>query len=333
MSKNFSRKKFLFGALCALIISIASCASAGRLQAPPMEADSAAWIVYWDWERGVSEAQTQKPDTIVAFAANFADDGRVVLPKELTAERLAQLPAQKTFLSFVNDKQQGEKMLMKDTQILKKLLGKKKSRRQHIAEIISLCKQYNLRGLEIDYENIWRDKELMKSFSEFVKELHQEAQAENLQLRVVLEPRSLRYAAELPEGVEYVVMFYNLYGGHSEPGPKADRRFIWQTLTQVAKLPGTPNVAFANGGYDWTAPKKAKSLTQEQAVGLQQKYQAKPQRDDSSQALYFSYENAGEKHTVWYADARTLAYWQELAQSVGFKRLSIWRLGGNELQN
>lgn len=331
MKKIFSSKKLILCALCALVISISSCASAGKLQAPPMEADSAGWVVYWDWERGVREAQQQKPATLVAFAANFAEDGRLVLPAELTAEHLAQLPAEKTYLSFVNDQHKGEQTLMKDTTVLKKLLNKKKSREQHIAEIIALCKQYDFAGVEIDYENIWRDKALMKNFAAFITELREKTQTENLKLRVVLEPRTLRFAEELPGNAEYVVMFYNLYGGHSGPGPKADRRFIWHTLSQAAKLPGTPNVAFANGGFDWTATRKAKSLTQVQAVALQKKYHVEPERDENSRALHFSYDDGKEKHTVWYADEQTLLYWQELAQAVGFKRISIWRLGGNEL--
>ena len=331
MNKFFSRKKLIFGLLCAFIISIASCASAGRLEAPPMEPQRSAWVVYWDWQRGVDEAKVAKPDVLVAFAASFDEAGALRLPKELTAEQLAKLPAEKAYLSFVNDKQDGEKVLTKDTKVLKKLLAKKNKRTQHIQEIITLTKQHNFCGIEIDYENIWRDKSLMKDFSSFLEELKVKAGENNLKLRVVLEPKTLRYAQDLPKDVEYVVMFYNLYGGHSGPGPKADRRFIWHTLSAVAKLPGTPNVAFATGGFDWTAPRKAKSLTQMQAEALMKKYKVNPERDDASRALHFEYDDDKVKHTVWYADGETLKYWQGLAEAVGFKRISIWRLGGNEL--
>lgn len=323
-------KKIIFGLLCAFVLSLTSCASAGRLQAPPMEAEKSAWVVYWDWDRGAREAQATQPDAVVAFAANFDAQGDVVLPKELTTERLAALPKEKAYLSVVNDQLAGEKTLLKDTKLLKKLLGKKAAREEHIDELVALCKKNAFTGLEIDYENVWRDAGLMKNYAAFLAELRDVAQAENLKLRVVLEPKTLRYAELLPADVEYVVMFYNLYGGHSGPGPKADRRFIWSTLSQAAKLPGTPNVAFANGGFDWSAPKKARGITQAQAVMLQQKYKAQPERDEKSRALHFTYNEGKEQHTVWYADEETLAYWQELAQAVGFKRISIWRLGGNE---
>lgn len=294
-----------------------------------MKEQKSAWVVYWDWDRGVQEAQAQRPDALVAFAASFDEQGALVLPVELTQERLAALPADKAYLSFVNDQKQGEKTLLKDTRLLKKLLGKK-ARQQHIADILALSKLHGFMGVEIDYENVWRDAELMKDYAAFIRKLRDECKAQNMQLRVVLEPKALRSAQLLPKDVEYVIMFYNLYGGHSGPGPKADRRFIWHTLSEAAKLPGTPNIAFANGGFDWSAPKKAKGITLAQAVALQKKYQAQPERDENSRALHFTYSQGSEKHTVWYADEATLNYWQQLAQAVGFKRFSSWRLGGSE---
>lgn len=324
-------KKIIFGFLCIFVLSLTSCVSAGKLAAPPMEEQQSAWIVYWDWDRGVSEAQKNKLDTLVAFAASFDEQGKLRLPAEMTEERLAALPKDKTYLSFVNDQQQAGKALLKDTKLLKKLLTKKTTRQQHIADVLALSKRYGLAGVEIDYENVWKDAGLMKDYVAFIKELRDECRAQNMQLRVVLEPKALRYASLMPEDVEYVIMFYNLYGGHSGPGPKADRRFIWHTLSEAAKLPGTQNVAFANGGFDWSAPKKAKGITLEQAVALQKKYQAQPERDEKSRALHFTYSVGAEKHTVWYADGETMVYWQQLAQAVGFKRFSSWRLGGNEL--
>lgn len=321
-------RKIVFGLLCIVVMSLTSCVSAGRLEAPPMEEQKSAWVVYWDWDRGMKEAQ--RSDVLVAFAASFDEQGELVLPAELTQKRLTALPADKAYLSFVNDQKHGEKTLLKDTRLLKKLLGKK-ARQQHIADILALSKQHGFMGVEIDYENVWKDASLMKDYAAFITELRDECKAQNMQLRVVLEPKALRFAELLPDDVEYVIMFYNLYGGHSGPGPKADRRFIWHTLSEAAKLPGTPNVAFANGGFDWSAPKKAKGITLEQAVALQKKYQAQPERDEKSRALHFTYSVGAEKHTVWYADEETMAYWQQLAQAVGFKRFSSWRLGGNEL--
>ena len=323
-------RKIILGLLCTLVLSLSSCVSAGKLTAPPMEEEQSAWIVYWDWDRGVSEAQKNKPDALIAFAASFDEQGKLCLPALMTKERLAALPKENTYLSFVNDQQQAEKALLKDTKLLKKLLGKKASRQQHIADVLTLGRDCGFMGVEIDYENVWKDAALMKAYAAFIAELRDECRAQNMKLRVVLEPKALRYANIMPEDVEYVIMFYNLYGGHSGPGPKADRRFIWHTLSEAAKLPGTPNVAFANGGFDWSAPKKARGITLAQAIALQQKYQLQPERDEKSRALHFTYSVGAEKHTVWYADSETLSYWQQLAQAVGFKRFSSWRLGGNE---
>ena len=227
-------KKIIFGLLCLVVLSLSSCASAGKLQAPPMEAEKSAWVVYWDWDKGAGEAQQQKNDALVAFAASFDEQGGLALPAELTAARLAKLSPERSYLSFVNDQKQGSNTVLKDTRLLKKLLAKKASRKHHVADIIALGKENKFSGVEIDYENIWRDAALMKSYAEFVSELRDECRAQDLKLRVVLEPRTLRYAKLLPQDVEYVVMLYNLYGGHSGPGPKADRRFIWRKRFSIS---------------------------------------------------------------------------------------------------
>ena len=38
-------KKIIFVLLCLVVLSLSSCASAGKLQAPPMEAEKSAWVV------------------------------------------------------------------------------------------------------------------------------------------------------------------------------------------------------------------------------------------------------------------------------------------------
>ena len=216
--------------------------------------------------------------------------------------------------------------MLKDVQLLHRLLDKEAARRKHIEEIIKLCKDKGFAGVEIDYENLWQEEDLVQSFGLFAQELKAACDNNGLKLRLVLEPKTLAYAEALPEKIEYVVMFYNLYGPHSGPGPKANEKFILRTLKQMEKLRGTPTIAFANGGFDWAEGGKASGLTQAQAEALAQKYQAAPQRDKASRALYFSYSVKDEAHTVWYADELTLAFWRNIAAKYGYQRFSLWRL-------
>lgn len=325
-------KKFALAFLAVACVGMTSaCAFAKPKQAPPMKPQNSAWAVYWDWQRGMEQVAVGEGQACVAFAAAFNEQGKLQLPKEFTRESLDALREQaggkNIYLSIVNDKQEKDsKILLKDTAVLKKILAKKSQRSKHITEIVELAKENGFAGVELDYENIWQDEKLVKDFALLVEELKPVTREVGMKLRVVLEPKTLAYAEKLPADTEYVVMFYNLYGLHSGPGPKANKKFILRTLTQVEKLKGTPNIAFANGGFDWSDGGKTVGITTAQAKCLAQKYNASISRDAESHALRFTYVENGIEHTVWYGDAVTIAYWRSVVEEYGYKRFSLWRL-------
>ena len=323
------KKKIIAAVLLACVGYAWSCIAAIPKQAPPMVPERSSWVVYWDWQQGLEQARHQDDQALVAFAVHFDKNNRLTLPEGLDFAALKQekkLTAKRFYLSFVNDKEADKGSVLKDVQLLHRLLDKEAARRRHIEDIVNLCKAKGFAGVEIDYENLWQEEALVQSFALFAKELKAACDNNGIKLRLVLEPKTLAYAELLPEKIEYVVMFYNLYGSHSGPGPKANEKFILRTLKQMEKLKGTPTIAFANGGFDWTEEKKAAGLTQHQAEALVKKYQAGPVRDNASRALYFNYEEKGKKHTVWYADELTLAFWRNIAEKYGYQRFSLWRL-------
>ena len=323
------KKKIIAAVLLACVGYAWSCIAAIPKQAPPMVPERSSWVVYWDWQQGLEQARHQDDQALVAFAVHFDKNNRLTLPEGLDFAALKQekkLTAKRLYLSFVNDKEADKGSVLKDVQLLHRLLDKEAARRRHIAEIVKLCKAKGFAGVEIDYENLWQEEALVQSFALFAKELKTACDNNGLKLRLVLEPKTLAYAELLPEKIEYVVMFYNLYGPHSGPGPKANEKFILRTLKQMEKLKGTPTIAFANGGFDWTEEKKVTGLTQAQAEDLAKKFNAVTARDKESRALYFTYEEKGKAHTVWYADELTLAFWRNIAEKYGYQRFSLWRL-------
>lgn len=322
------KKKIIATVLLGCVGYAWSCIAAIPKQAPPMVPERSSWVVYWDWQQGLKQAQHQDDQVLVAFAVHFDKNNHLVLPEglDLSSLKKEQPSGRRLYLSFVNDREVGKGFLLKDVQLLHRLLDKEAARRRHIEEIIKLCKAEGFAGVEIDYENLWQEEALVRSFALFGKELKSACDNNGLKLRLVLEPKTLAYAELLPEKIEYVVMFYNLYGPHSGPGPKANEKFILRTLKQMEGLRGTPTIAFANGGFDWAEGGRASGLTQAQAEALAEKFQAAPQRDKASRALYFSYSVKDEAHTVWYADELTLAFWRNIAAKYGYQRFSLWRL-------
>ena len=323
--------KSIVAILILSVCFLCACGTDKKIQAPKMKPSQAAWSVYWDWANGIDEAQDDKYQDVIVFAADFDSKSNIVLPKKFNLDDFKDLSNRKLFISFVNDIQtQSSGTIQKDIVFLNKLLETPESRRQHISDVIKICRDNGFDGIEIDYENIWKEKALVENFVSFVKELHKETQMNLLDLRVVLDVRALKYAKIFPDDVEYVVMFYNLYGLHSGPGPKADKEFILSTLEKMQNLKGTPNIAFANGGFDWCEGSKTRSLTSKQARLLAKRMKVEPKRDFASNALYFTYMQNDKKHTVWYGDETTIEYWCDIAKQYGYKRFSLWRLGGSK---
>lgn len=294
------------------------------------------WIVYWDAKAGIEEAAAMDPipDRLIAFEALFDPEEYVVLEpeaEEMLREMQNRFPAERIWLSVVNDlaKKEGG-YSNKDRNLLRDLLATPESRESHIRELTSLAEEWQIRGIEIDYENIHGDRELWQKFAAFITELYSTLKARGIALRVCLEWDSIMYM-EMPEGPEYSIMCYSLYGYHSGPGPKADRGF----LEKVASLyQGREDccMALATGGYDWKGNQAEREVTEKQAEEIFRSRNMRPGRDPESGAMRGTYLQDGEEHTVWYADAETLKKWMGILTEYGYDRFDFFRLGGTRAE-
>ncbi len=300
--------------------------------APP----GSAWLVDWDFENGWADAARLEPclDTVQVFAAYFDHEGRLVLPepirKWLDSPTAADYPGEKLLLSVVNDLDSyGEKPVLKDPDLITRLMATRESRQRHKQDLLALLASNRFGGLELDYERVkitdW------PRYLDFCRDLAAELKGMGKRLRVVLEPKRDYYRTRFPEGPEYSVMAYNLFGNHSGPGPKANAAFIEQ-MYQQCRSAGLkqPRLALATGGFDWAGEKDAKGIGEHQAVLLAEKHGVKPLRQADSRYMVFNYETPdGKKHEVWYADGHTIAYLRRVARAYGFDQIDLWRLGGN----
>ncbi|MDU4959567.1 MAG: hypothetical protein E6X17_02745 [Sporomusaceae bacterium] len=290
-----------------------------------------AWLTHWDWADGDRELKRweNQLSSLSYFAATFDANDRLVVAPELSQPR-PKTGGYTRYLTFVNDRENADgSVTLKDTAVLQRLLTDETALDRHIDEIIALTAAGGYNGIEIDYERVWKEQPLTEPFSRFISRLYTRALQSGLGLRVVLEPGTPFQTAGLISGPEYVVMFYNLYGLHSSPGPKADAEFIQKTAARMAVLPGTKAAAFAGGGCLWGDNGEKRFLTEVEARTLAALHAVRPQRDESSQSLVFSYQENGVSYQVWYADFLTLRAWIRTAQSQGISSIFLWRLGGN----
>jgi spore germination protein YaaH len=296
------------------------------------------WTVYWHKEGVVEEIQLMKEriENVCYFAAYFNHKNELILPDETTEmfETIKKNFNQEKwthYMTVVNDKvSEDQSTSLKDTQLLYQLFSNEKIMNHHIQDILNLAIKNGYEGIEIDYEAIRMDLELWNLFIDFCNKLYEKADTKGLKLRVLLEPTTPFEKLTFPEGPEYVMMCYNLYGMHSEAGPKANKAFIQQQIQQMKRLPGKKDFAIATGGFDWSLDGTVTALTEIQAYSLAVEYSAQIIRDSESQTLVYQYEDADKiQHEVWYADSVTLNHWISVIEASGDYGVSIWRLGGN----
>lgn len=295
-----------------------------------------AWLVDWDWKSGLENVNlwTKNMRSLQLFAAYFNHEAELLITNDFKDMMLefsktkTNLKSQDVFLTIVNDRIQLDgSSIQKDPELIDQLVKTDESRKHHIEKIIELIQEYNLDGVEIDYEQV--SQEDWNSLLTFFEQLSIQLQDMGKQLRIVLEPSAPIESLQLPEGPIYVIMAYNLYGYHSGPGPKADPNLITSVAKKLIDLNSTDHyLALSVGGFDWREDGTITALTEEKAVRLTGLSSKPVERDEISGSLFFEYmDGDGQKHTVWYADQITLRRWIKVAEDLGIHKIAIWRLG------
>lgn len=297
-----------------------------------------AWYVYWDvdvWDEFLFLTEETELSSASMFACYFSEDGQLYVPQGFSKlKEMADEPAfPVTYLSFVNDVQHTDgSATQKDPEFLRDLWADAERTEETADAMVTMTKSMGADGIEIDFENI-KEPELWTEYVRFLELIWDKAQAEELSMRVVLGVNASVEDLNLPTGPQYSVMCYNLYGTHSGPGPKADADFLTKTAEKFVELQDV-TYALATGGFEWNDDGAVtRSLTQEAAEALAEESACKPRRDQSSQALYYTYQENGEKFTVWYADGQTLAAWRGvILDASSGAEFDLWRVGGNRWQ-
>jgi spore germination protein YaaH len=302
-----------------------------------------AWIPYWDYASAFDEVDeiAGRLSSLVGFAGIFnTADQPFLLPdmqETQTCLNILYSDDHAIYLSVVNDVELEDSVYdNKSSELLWRLLGSDSAIDAHIEDLMTLMHESGAEGLEIDYEAIQSDVNLWQRFVLFIERLYARTLSEGYPLRVVLAWDAVKYAT-FPEGPQYSIMCYNLYGFHSGPGPKADKEFLNQVFSINRALPGQPAVALATGGFDWCSDGSIVALTQTAAIALRDSFSVPADsvaRDTESGALFFSYaDELGLTHEVWYADGETLSFWRSLAQDAGYRNFDLFRLGGNSISD
>ncbi|WP_153017270.1 glycosyl hydrolase family 18 protein [Alkalihalobacillus trypoxylicola] len=332
-----SARHFLLIGLCSLIL--ASCQANDHssmndkkeLQ-EALHLTTSLWVVDWQSEESLQDAETisHSLHNLILFGTYFDENGDFYQPdsaEEMVETVLTEKEHQSSvYLSFVNDQFMDDgTIIQKNPDLLVNILETDYSRKEHIEQILSFVHDKPIDGIEMDYEKI--PTEYKTDFFLFTEELGQALQPLNLSLRVVLEPGFLPEENELQESIDYVVMAYNLYGFHSEPGPKASYEFLEVLSKRFPNDLGNIGMALATGGFSWQGD-HVQALSEQDALALISKHELTPTRDPNSGAMTFTFIENHQLVEVWYADGITLKSWVEyLMELDDYRDFSFWRAG------
>jgi len=210
-----------------------------------------------------------------------------------------------------------------------------------LGQAMAIIKEKGYGGLDVDFENVPRDAR--QGLNDFLARARTLLHAQNLLLSSAVPPltrdnqpgllfEGFDFAAQ-GEYNDYVTLMTYEWGYQGgPPGPVSPigevRRAVEYAITRIPKekiLMGIPNY-----GYDWMIPyqpgTRATTISNVGGVNIAQRQGAAISFDTAAQTPWFRYETDGQRHEVWFEDARSIYAKLELAAALGIGGVSYWNI-------
>lgn len=215
-----------------------------------------------------------------------------------------------------------------------------------ISALISHLKQtmgaMGYQGIDIDFEYILAEDR--EPFTQFVREVTAAMHEEGYRVTIALAPKtSADQKGLLYEGKDYralgeivdgaLLMTYEWGYKYGPPMAVAPlnmvRRVVEYAVTEIP--PQKLYLGIPNYGYDWPLPfvqgtTAARTIGNVEAVQIAIRQNAEIQYDETAQAPYFTYQENGTEHVVWFEDVRSLQKKFDLIQEYGLIGAGYWNI-------
>lgn len=229
-----------------------------------------------------------------------------------------------------------------NNQLIKALVENEELQDKLTAQIIEMMGIKGYRGLDIDFEYILPENK--EQYVKFVGKVRNELNNRGYQVTVAVAPKTFdRQRGILVEGVDYgrlgdnsdAVFLMTYEWGYTYGPPMAVspldkvREVVEYALTRIA--PEKIILGIPNYGYDWTLPyergiTRARSIGNEEAVGIAVENGASIEYAEVSQSPWFTYRKNGMEHVVWFEDVRSISAKWELVREYGLSGAGYWNL-------
>jgi spore germination protein len=215
---------------------------------------------------------------------------------------------------------------------------------QHIESIVTLVRQEDFAGIDIDYEELAADDR--DAFSRFIARLADALHAEDKILSVDVFAKSSDqgyddrneaqdYAALGRAADQVRLMAYDWHWQSGPAGPIAPAGWVRSALSYaVSEIPAEKVVlGIPTYGYAWAGPvgSEGRLVSWLAAYGLSQELDVPVQWDETAQSPWFMYQDdQGVDHTIWFENSQSITAKLELAQTYRIGGVFVWLVGDED---
>ena len=203
------------------------------------------------------------------------------------------------------------------------------ARARLVAQVVQLAVKNDWAGVAFDFEDMSRAG--LAAYPELLREarLALAPHGKQVWVTVIFDDADWDPAKLAPYADQVVLMAYDEHFGTSAPGPIAGQGWYEQHLADRTRTldPNHTIIALGSYGYDWIRGGRAEARTFHEATISARDSSAPIQFDVDALNPYFSYEEDGVKHDVWFLDAVTLFNQIQVTDSWRPRGYALWRLG------
>ncbi|MGG2460078.1 glycosyl hydrolase family 18 protein [Streptomyces sp. RGM 3693] len=230
-----------------------------------------------------------------------------------------------------------------DAAAMGELLHDPVRRRSHVEALLAVVASQGYDGLDLDYETMAVTGDaaararVRSGYVRLVDELCAHLHRRGRTCVVTVMPRirgagpafDYRRLGALADTVRF--MGYDLHWSMGEPGPLSSKAWYAEILRHAtADVPRDRiELAFPGYGWDWVpgSGRRATHVTWHEAEALRKRVGAGYAFDAVSGTPHFGYGRGGERHEVWYQDARGVRAQLPLLAVYGVRGRGLWALG------
>ncbi len=219
-----------------------------------------------------------------------------------------------------------------DAEILDRILKNPQKKERLLKDIVRYLQKYDMQGINVDFEEIKESS--VEPMRRFQKELYDTLHKKGFIVSQDIMPNDEDFDPKIlaPSNDYLFLMAYDQHYSTSTPGGISEQRWIEKVMDETASsIPSDKIVlCIAGFGYDWPIGHEASSVTYQQALSTAKINNAAIDFDNNTYNCYYTYEDNGARHEVYFVDAGGNFNTMRFADEYGAAGVALWRLGSED---